>query len=95
MQMKINLKNYKYQRIDDKLVRTEIPDSDLKHFFKSILLWCFKIINYKHVFALDHLDKPIVKEILDIRGIRTCRYVDYWGQVYTAQFMWKIGNKYF
>jgi|GEM_PF-3500055 len=92
--MKIKFKNYKYQQIDGILVRTEMPQSNLKRFFKSILLWCFKLINYKHVTAKDHNNKPMIKEILDIRGIRTCAYESNGGQVYICQFMWKFGKYY-
>lgn len=81
--------------IDGKLQRIEMPQSNLKSYFISLLLFCFKLINYKHVYAKDEYDRPIVKEIIEIRGLRTCLYDNSWGQRYVAQFMWKIGNIYF
>jgi len=44
--------------------------------------------------AKDYNDEPIVKEILEIRGIRSCRYVGNGGQIVICQFMWKFGKYY-
>jgi len=92
--MKVKIKKYEYNTTNGKLERTEIPQSKLERWIKSILLFCFKKINYRHVNLLDHNDKPMIKEILDIRGIRTCAYEGSGGQVIIAQFMWKFGKYY-
>jgi hypothetical protein len=92
--MKIAIIKYDYKTVDGKLQRTEVPQSNLKSYFKSLLLFCFKTINYKHINAKDHNDKPMIKEILDIRGLRTCAYEDNSGQIYISQFMWKFGKYY-
>lgn len=92
--MKIKIKKYQYTTANGKLERTELPQSNLKRYFKLALLYCFKLINYKYVNAKDYNDKPIVKEILDIRGLRTCAYEGNGGQVVIAQFMWKFGKYY-
>jgi hypothetical protein len=92
--MKIAIIKYDYKTVDGKLQRTEVPQSNLKSYFKSLLLFCFKTINYKHINAKDHNDKPMIKDIIEIRGLRRCLYDNSWGQRYDAIFMWKFGKYY-
>jgi hypothetical protein len=92
--VKINLRKYKLERIDGKFEKIPIFESKFKTWIKSIILFCFKKINYRHMNIKDHNDKPMISEILDIRGIRTCAYESSGGQVYIAQFMWKFGKYY-
>ena len=92
--MKINLRNYEIQRIDGKLQRIELPETKLKHYFRLAVLKVFKTINYRHMNLTESNDKPVIKEILDIRGIKSCAYEGSGGQVVIAEFMWKFGKYY-
>lgn len=92
--MKLKVKKYEYVWFDGKLQRNEIKQSKIRSWLVSIVVFLFKLINYKHVTVKDHNNKPMVKEILDIRGIRTCAYESNSGQVYICQFMWKFGKYY-
>lgn len=92
--MRINYHMYKLERVNDKLIEVPIYESKFKTWIKSIILWCFKKINHKHVNAKDDYDRLMVQKILDIRGLRTCSYETIGGQVYTSQFMWKFGKYY-
>ncbi len=92
--MKIKVKKYDYVWLEGKLHRSEVKQSKLKCYFNSLIVFIFKLINYKHVMAKDYNDEPIVKEILEIRGIRSCRYVGNGGQIVICQFMWKFGKYY-
>jgi hypothetical protein len=92
--MKINLRNYEIQRIDGQLQKIELRESKLKRYFKLGVLKVFKTINYRHMNLTESNDKPVIKEILDIRGIKTCAYEGSGGQVVIAEFMWKFGKYY-
>ena len=92
--MKLKIKKYNYIWVDGKLQRNEIKQSKIRSWLVSIVVFLFKLINYNHVTVKDHNNKPMIKEILHIRGIRTCVYESNSGQIYICQFMWKIGNKY-
>jgi len=92
--VKLKIKKYEYIWVDGKLHRNEVRQSNLKRYFNSVVVFLFKLINYNHVNVKDHNDKPMIKEILDIRGIRTCAYESNSGQVYICQFMWKFGKYY-
>jgi hypothetical protein len=92
--MKIKIKIYDYQTIDVKLTRTEIKRNWLPQMFVNILLFFFKLINFRHVYNKDEYGRQYVKEILDIRGLRTCAFENIGGQVYISQFMFKIGKYY-
>ena len=92
--MKIYVKKYNYQTVNDKVVRTEIKQNWFYQIFANILLFLFKIINFRHVYNKDEYDRLVVKEILDIRGLRTCAYVGIGGQVYISQFLFKFGKYY-
>jgi hypothetical protein len=92
--VKINLRKYKLERIDGKFEKTPIFESKFKTWIKSVVLYCFRKINYRHVNLKNHNDKPMINEILDIRGIRTCAYENSSGRVIIAEFMWKFGKFY-
>lgn len=92
--MKIQIKKYNYQTVEGKTTRTEIPQSWVYRLFASIILFLFKTINFRHVYNKDEYDRFVVKEILDIRGLRTCAYEGIRGQVYISQFLFKIGKYY-
>ena len=92
--MRVKIKKYKHSTVNGKLESTEIPQSNLRRWLNSVLLYCFKLINYKHVNLLDHNDKPVVKDIIEIRGLRRCLYDDSSGQRHDAIFMWKFGKYY-
>lgn len=92
--MKLKVKKYEYVWLDGKLHRNEIEQSQIRRWFVSTAVFLFKLINYKHVTAKDYNDKPIIKEITEIRGLRSCTYVGNGGQVVTCQFMWKFGKHY-
>jgi hypothetical protein len=92
--MKIKIKIYDYQTIDGKVTRTEIKRNWLPQMFVNILLFFFKLINFRHVYNKDEHGKQYVKKILDIRGLRTCAFESSSGQVYISQFMFKIGKHY-
>jgi len=88
--MRINVKKYDYLRINDKLIRVEVKQHWLYKIFANIILFFFKQINYKHVYT----KYKYIKEMLTIRGLRTCSYEDVYGQIHIAQFMWKFGKYY-
>lgn len=92
--MKIKIKKYDYQTIDGKITRKEIKQHWLYQKFVNMLLFIFKLINFRHVYTKDEYGRHYVQEILDIRGLRTCAYVSIGGQVYISQFMFKIGKYY-
>ena len=92
--MKIKIKIYNYQTINGKLTRTEIKRNWLPQMFVNILLFFFKLVNFRHVYNKDEYDRFVVKEILDIRGLRTCAFEGIGGQVYISQFLFKIGKHY-
>ena len=92
--MKIYIKKYNYQTVEGKLTRTEIPQSWVYQLFVNIILFLFKTINFRHVYNKDEYNRLVVKEILDIRGLRTCAYEGSGGQVYISQFLFKIGKYY-
>ena len=92
--MKIYIKKYNYQTVEGKLTRTEIPQSWVYQLFVNIILFLFKTINFRHVYNKDEYNRLVVKEILDIRGLRTCAYEGIGGQVYISQFLFKIGKYY-
>ena len=92
--MKIKIKKYEYNTINGKVKRTEIKRKWLPQMFINIILFLFKIINFRHVYNKDEYGRQYVKEILDIRGLRTCAFENNSGQVYISQFMFKIGKHY-
>jgi hypothetical protein len=92
--VKIYIKKYNYQTVEGKLTRTEIPQSWVYQLFVNIILFLFKTINFRHVYNKDEYNRLVVKEILDIRGLRTCAYEGIGGQVYISQFLFKIGKYY-
>ena len=92
--MKIYIKKYNYQTVEGKLTRTEIPQSWVYQLFVNIILFLFKTINFRHVYNKDEYNRLVVKEILDIRGLRTCAYEGIGGQIYISQFLFKIGKYY-
>jgi hypothetical protein len=92
--MKIKVKKYDYVWLEGKLHRSEVEQSNLKRYFNSVIVLLFKLINYKHVTAKDYDDKPMIKEITEIRGLRSCTYIGGGGQVVVCQFMWKFGKYY-
>ena len=92
--MKLKVKKYEYVWVDGKLQRNEIEQSIIRRWLVSIVVFLFKLINHNHVTVKDHNNKPMVKEILDIRGVRTCAYESSGGQIYICQFMWKFGKYY-
>jgi hypothetical protein len=92
--VKIYIKKYNYQTVEGKLTRTEIPQSWVYQLFVNIILFLFKTINFRHVYNKDEYNRLVVKEILDIRGLRTCAYEGIGGQIYISQFLFKIGKYY-
>lgn len=92
--MKLKVKKYEYVWVDGKLQRNEIEQSIIRRWLVSIVVFLFKLINYKHVTAKDYNDKPIIKEITEISGLRSCTYVGNGGQVVICQFMWKFEKHY-
>ncbi len=87
--MRLNVKKYDYVWFGGKLHQIEIKQSKFKYHFKSIIIFLFKLINYKHITAKNCYNRPIIKEILEIKGIRSCKYVSYDGQIIICQFVRK------
>jgi hypothetical protein len=92
--VKIKIKKYNYQTVEGKVVRTEIKRNWFCQLLINIILFSFKTINFRHVYNKDEYNRLVVKEILDIRGLRTCAYEGIGGQVYISQFLFKIGKYY-
>ena len=92
--MKIKIKKYEFNTLNGKVKRTEIKRNWLSQMFVNILLFFFKLINFRHVYNKNEYGRRYVQEILDIRGLRTCAFVGIGGQVYISQFMFKIGKYY-
>lgn len=85
--MRIIIKEYDIIRnTDGKLERIEIDQDFFYFIFAQTCLFLFKLINWKHTHIKDEEGNYDIKEILDIRGFRTCRYESRWGQIYMAQF---------
>jgi hypothetical protein len=92
--MKIKIKKYKYNTLNDKVKRIEIKRNWFCQLFINIILFLFKTINFRHTYSKDEYGRHYVQEILDIRGLRTCAFAGIGGQVYISQFMFKIGKYY-
>lgn len=92
--MKIKIKKYEFNTLNGKVKRTEIKRNWLLQILVNILLFFFKIINFRHTYSKDQYGRRYVQEILDIRGLRTCAYEGIGGQVYIAQFLFKFGKYY-
>jgi len=92
--VKIKIKKYEFNTLNGKVKRIEIKRNWLYQLFINIILFLFKIINFRHTYSKDEYGRRYVKEILDIRGLRTCAYLGIGGQVYISQFMFKIGKYY-
>ena len=88
--MRIQIRNYNWKRIDGKFQKAYIKRSFWKQKFVDIILFLFKTINYKHINNKNEYNESYIKEIIDIKGIRTCAYEDQSGQIYISQFMWKL-----
>jgi hypothetical protein len=92
--MKIKIKKYDYQTIDDKLTKIEVKQHWLYQKFANIILFIFKLINFRHVYNKDEYNRYVVREILEIRGLRTCAYAGIGGQIYISTFLFKFGKYY-
>jgi hypothetical protein len=92
--MKIKIKKYEYNILNGKVKRTEIKRNWFCQLLINIILFLFKIINFRHTYSKDEYGRRYVQEILDIRGLRTCAYMGIGGQVYISQFLFKFGKYY-
>lgn len=92
--MKIKIKKYEYNTLNGKVKRTEIKRNWLCQLLINIILFFFKLINFRHTYSKDEYGRHYVQEILDIRGLRTCAYEGIGGQVYISQFLFKFGKYY-
>jgi len=90
--MIIHIEEYQYKHVSGEIQRVPVIRHWTYRWMAAVVLFLFKMINYKHVYRKDEYDRIEVRKIYDIRGIKTCRYETQWGQMYVGEFMWRIGK---